>query len=105
MVTLRKKWAIEDEGHSALDGARLATLLEFYDPISIDSFLAHYSSDSRLISAAKRAITHIVISKGTSVNFKRTKPSKESELFHWYRYLWDAIVKSNYCSLLARGYS
>ena len=101
MVSLCEDWAKGDEGYKARDGALLADLLAFYDPISIDSFLTHYSNNERLITIAKLAIAQILLGKGTSVNFNRIRLRKNEEAYHWYRYLWDAIVKDQSASELA----
>ncbi len=66
---------------------RLRVQLGFYDPTSIDAFLAHYGDDEELINYAKKIITQILLLKADKSKFERKDGSE-----HWYRYLWEAIV-------------
>ncbi|MDO8272797.1 MAG: hypothetical protein Q7U82_12925 [Gammaproteobacteria bacterium] len=77
------------------DYLKLKEALEFYDPVSIDSFLYHYEDKSRLILTAKRLISEVIIRSAQEERFKRPDPSSnkgDKELTNWYRFLWEALV-------------
>lgn len=70
--------------------------LSFFDPISIDSFLYHYKDDKELVDSAKEEIALAILRCCKSNKFQRMLKSDfvpgSHEPYHWYRYLWDAIV-------------
>lgn len=71
----------------------LEELLSSLDPLSIDSFLDHFKYDPLIIECAKKAITQVLLEKSRKAEFHyHQNPGKDFVPFHWYRYLWSAIV-------------
>lgn len=87
--------------------AKLYESLKFYDPISIDSFLMHYSHEAELIETAKHYISRILLAAPQEDLFLRGASLKSSGLgeshdyTNWYRFLWDAIVSQRTAEELA----
>ncbi len=87
---------------------RLCKVLRYYDPISIDAFLWHFSHNTDLVSVAKELIAEIIATSGIKCRFQRgatdkdlSDPENEMERAtdspsgdssNWYRFLWNAIV-------------
>lgn len=110
LITLCSEKLENDTDHQYLDFPSLARLqrsLLFYDPISIDAFLTHYSSDKTLIDTAKKLISESLIKKNNSDLFRRGATLSNvlhggsEDKSHWYRFLWDAIVSESSARELA----
>ena len=72
---------------------RLHKAIKFYDPISIDNFLWHYSKDADFIARAKKEIAKIILKSGSDGYFSRDGIYGENgDKSNWYRFLWDALV-------------
>lgn len=72
----------------SFESKRLGKDLDFYDPVSIDSFLAFRSSDERLVSAGKYEIARNILSHEKKQHFHRSNSPRGN----WYKYIASAIL-------------
>lgn len=91
-----RKGGYPDEVIQISRNLKLYQSLNFYDPLSIDSFLMHFHDKEEFVSDAKSFIAEILLNSPREELFSRGAKlylyRDDNVHSHWYKYLWDAIV-------------